>query len=522
MTERWKTNAKYVYAFGVAVVVDIINVAIINSVTGGWNPFQSPVDIGTESGDVLLLCFLRLIFVIPGVLIAITLGDYERIIQSKIAIKKSSTDLERNWNKESSKQKKKIAIKGKEKLHNEAEEDISLVDEESDNGPDHHSADDDVSEEEKEAIKSRCALRKYFVLGLLFFFLTLCEVELGIKSVLLQSDTPKTVGGLLISQIFILNVQLYLVREIIDAFTRDDGYYLPGVHHHPLHFQDRLGHWCDLCRQRLRKGYFCPDCSFDLCELCFKKKNKEKQEHALRGDKGAREDKEVSTWYYLQITYGFLRPHIRIISLALIFLLTNSTAQILLPNYQGRILDHVITLDKSAFTRDIIVYVSLSVFVGLIGGAKNLCFEVVGRRIEVLVRNQLYSSIIVQDIAFFDGTTTGELTSRLGTDTNAMVSPIRSALAILLTSLFSLVGGLIMCLNTSWRLSIWHSPQSALLCSYSESTPPGPVPSIARFGLVTERLLPLPRKPLVTFELCVPSPERIMKAINTEVPWVRR
>jgi len=60
----------------------------------------------------------------------------------------------------------------------------------------------------------------------------------------------------------------------------------------------------------------------------------------------------------------------------------------------------------------------------------------------------------VQDIAFFDGTTTGELTSRLGTDTNAMVSPIRSALAIFLTSSFSLIGGLIMCLNTSWRLSI--------------------------------------------------------------------
>eukprot|EP01088_Endostelium_zonatum_P013232 TRINITY_DN2765_c0_g1_i3.p1 TRINITY_DN2765_c0_g1~~TRINITY_DN2765_c0_g1_i3.p1 ORF type:complete len:382 (+),score=64.99 TRINITY_DN2765_c0_g1_i3:98-1243(+) len=378
MADRWKANAKYVYAFGAAIVADVINVAIINSVTGGWNPFQSLGAMETESGDVLLLCFLRLILVIPGVILAITFGDYERIIQNKIAIKRASSDLERTWDQESrNKKRSPKPIKGKEKLPNEDEEEISLVDDDNDdNNGSSHKHDDDISEDEKEDIKSRCALRKNIVLALIFFFLTLCEVELGVKSVLFESPTPKTVGGLLITQIVILNIQLYLVREIIATFTRDEGYYLAGVHHHPLYYQDRLGHWCDLCRQRLRKGYFCPDCDFDLCETCFKKKRREKQEHALRGDKGARDDKEVSTWYYLQITYSFLRPHLRLIILAVVFLFSNSLAQILLPNYQGKILDHVINTDRSAFKTDIIVYISLSIFVGLMGGGKNLCFEV--------------------------------------------------------------------------------------------------------------------------------------------------
>ena len=58
----------------------------------------------------------------------------------------------------------------------------------------------------------------------------------------------------------------------------------------------------------------------------------------------------------------------------------------------------------------------------------------------------------VQDIAFFDGFPTGQLTSRLTQDTSAMISPLNTILNSMLSSLFLLVGGLFMCLYTSWRL----------------------------------------------------------------------
>lgn len=43
----------------------------------------------------------------------------------------------------------------------------------------------------------------------------------------------------------------------------------------------------------------------------------------------------------------------------------------------------------------------------------SLAFSVITARLSNDIRNRLYSTILLQDVAFFDGTTTGELTSRL-------------------------------------------------------------------------------------------------------------
>ena len=59
-----------------------------------------------------------------------------------------------------------------------------------------------------------------------------------------------------------------------------------------------------------------------------------------------------------------------------------------------------------------------------------------------------------QDIAFFDGNDTGQLTSRMTNDANAMVDPMKTLLNTLLANLVTLVGGLVLCFVTSWRLSI--------------------------------------------------------------------
>ena len=59
-----------------------------------------------------------------------------------------------------------------------------------------------------------------------------------------------------------------------------------------------------------------------------------------------------------------------------------------------------------------------------------------------------------QDVAFFDGTTSGHLTSRLTNDVNVMMEPIRSSLSTLLYNLITLVGGVTMCYVTSYQLSL--------------------------------------------------------------------
>ena len=66
----------------------------------------------------------------------------------------------------------------------------------------------------------------------------------------------------------------------------------------------------------------------------------------------------------------------------------------------------------------------------------------------------MFRTMMVQDIAFFDGMSTGELTSRMTSDVNGMVSPLRTMLQSALSNSISLIGGLIACFVTSWRLSM--------------------------------------------------------------------
>lgn len=57
----------------------------------------------------------------------------------------------------------------------------------------------------------------------------------------------------------------------------------------------------------------------------------------------------------------------------------------------------------------------------VLGAAANagrvLLFRIAGERIIQRLRNDLYKSILKQDMAFFDKNRTGELISRLSTDT---------------------------------------------------------------------------------------------------------
>ena len=76
-----------------------------------------------------------------------------------------------------------------------------------------------------------------------------------------------------------------------------------------------------------------------------------------------------------------------------------------------------------------LLYVGCSIALGALSGVRSLCFSLIGRRITVSVRNTLFRSVVVQDIAFFDGMRVGDITQRMTGDVRAMVSPVTSTLS---------------------------------------------------------------------------------------------
>ena len=94
--------------------------------------------------------------------------------------------------------------------------------------------------------------------------------------------------------------------------------------------------------------------------------------------------------------------------------------------------------------------------VGVVGGfLRASIMGVVGERVVARVRNQLYGSILRQEIAFFDAHKSGELVSRLGSDTTLLQQGTSNALPEVAIG----VTKTIVCV----ALMFWLSPKLAAL-----------------------------------------------------------
>ena len=166
---------------------------------------------------------------------------------------------------------------------------------------------------------------------------------------------------------------------------------------------------CDICREgvHIKPCYNCKDCTFNLCITCFETKSGELQgdeeENVVRGDKGKKEKTVLDTCSYLRRSARLAKGQGHLIAMAMCFLLVSSAAGIVLPNYQGAVLDSVIQEDRSAFGSMMTYYIAFNLVQTCFGVCRRICFSIMGKRIGYKSRNVLFSAILRQDIAFFDG-----------------------------------------------------------------------------------------------------------------------
>ncbi len=64
------------------------------------------------------------------------------------------------------------------------------------------------------------------------------------------------------------------------------------------------------------------------------------------------------------------------------------------------------------FRRDVILLIVFSLVTGLFEAVRNLSFTVVSKRVLKTLQDKLFTGIVIQDIAYFDGTTSGEVSSQ--------------------------------------------------------------------------------------------------------------
>jgi ABC transporter fused permease/ATP-binding protein len=137
------------------------------------------------------------------------------------------------------------------------------------------------------------------------------------------------------------------------------------------------------------------------------------------------------------------------------FLLISSSANLVFPQGIRFILDKALS-GKGTTEIDRVALLMLGVFLlqGVAGALRFVIFSRVGERIVARLRQQLFARLLDQEVAFFDGEKTGDLTNRLTADTTILQNTVSVNISQALRSLASVLGGMVLLLVTSPRLTL--------------------------------------------------------------------
>lgn len=153
----------------------------------------------------------------------------------------------------------------------------------------------------------------------------------------------------------------------------------------------------------------------------------------------------------------FLMPYRKQFALAGVALLVAACATLAIP-YAFR---QMIDLGFSNSGQNSIKHVDLTflalfgvaVILGIATAARFYMVSWLGERVTADIRNAVYSHVITQSPEFFETTQTGEVLSRLTTDTTLIQSVVGTSISMALRNSLLFFGGLIMLFVTSLKLS---------------------------------------------------------------------
>ncbi|KAK3589119.1 hypothetical protein CHS0354_017085 [Potamilus streckersoni] len=152
---------------------------------------------------------------------------------------------------------------------------------------------------------------------------------------------------------------------------------------------------------------------------------------------------------------SYSKPDTTLLIVAFFFLTAAAVGEIFVPFYTGKVVDGIV-IDKSEgeFTNAIIMMSLISLGSSLAAGLRGGCLSLCIGRLNIRIRSWLFSAILKQEIGFFDSVKTGDITSRLTSDTSAMGDTVSLNINIFLRNFIKGCGVVFFMFKLSWRLSV--------------------------------------------------------------------
>ncbi len=150
----------------------------------------------------------------------------------------------------------------------------------------------------------------------------------------------------------------------------------------------------------------------------------------------------------------FLRPYRARVLLALFALLVAAAAMLALPVALRQLIDHGLAANSAATINQYFIgFLGAAVLFGGFAALRFYHVTWIGERVVADIRSAVYRRVIRMDPMFFEVTRTGEVLSRLTTDTTLVQSIAGSSLSIALRSTLGIAGALVMLALTSPKLT---------------------------------------------------------------------
>ena len=150
----------------------------------------------------------------------------------------------------------------------------------------------------------------------------------------------------------------------------------------------------------------------------------------------------------------FLAPYRGTLLLALLALLIAAGASLVLPVAVRQMIDQGFSRSNAEhIDRYFLLLFGVAMVLGLFTAARFYLVSWLGERVVADIRSAVYRHIIHMSPAFFETTRTGEVLSRLTTDTTLIQTVVGTSMSMALRSMVMLAGGLVMMAVTSPRLT---------------------------------------------------------------------
>src|SRR5262245_41565444 len=147
------------------------------------------------------------------------------------------------------------------------------------------------------------------------------------------------------------------------------------------------------------------------------------------------------------------RPERALLVWGTLALAGGGVAGLIYPAAFGRIVDDVKGGDQSVVGRDVLLMLGVIAIQAVGIGLRMHLFTVAGERIVARLRRRLYAHVLSQEVAFFDSHRTGELVSRLASDTTVIQATVTVNASMALRNVLLFVGAISIMFVMSAKLA---------------------------------------------------------------------